>query len=110
MEATRKVLVEEHGVQVPEHDESEVPSDALPAEELYAELYDRFVALQSSASGFLSYADRRLKEWQKYYEGRLAEAREETRAIARMNQELVDQLAFQSQSAEEYDSATDRSE
>jgi hypothetical protein len=110
LEATRKVLVEEHGVQVPEHDESEVPSDALPAEELYAELYDRFVALQSSASGFLSYADRRLKEWQKYYEGRLAEAREETRAIARMNQELVDQLAFQSQSAEEYDSATDRSE
>ena len=61
----------------------------------------QFVALQSKSSGFLSYSDRRLKEWKAFYEKLLAEARQETRDIAEMNQVLVDKLEFESKQREE---------
>ncbi len=74
---------------------------------VYEELYERFVRLQTSASGFISLADRRLKSWQEYYEGRIAEAREETHLIATLNQELEERLEELEQRLEELEALRD---
>jgi hypothetical protein len=95
LETTRDVigaLFGDHGVEAAVVE----PSDAAAtsAEDLYHSLYDQFVALQRSRSGVLSYADRRLTEWRKYYEGLLAESRDEARKIAELNQEMAEQVEF----------------
>ena len=73
------------------------PTDSkpTPVADLYQDLYDQFVALQEVSSGFLSYHDRRVGEWRKYYEGRLAEAKDDVREIAALNQMMADQLELQ---------------
>ena len=70
--------------------------DAAPtsAEDGYQSLYEQFVALQQSRSGILSYSDRRIREWRKYYEELLAEAREETQVVADLNEEMAQHLQF----------------
>ncbi len=96
LEATKNVL--EGGVTGPVPDEPADPSpDLSPAsvEDLYQDLYEQFVALQVSASGFLSYFDRRIREWRKHYEQVAAQAREETLTIASLNQAMAEQLQLQ---------------
>jgi hypothetical protein len=68
---------------------------ATSAEDRYHDLYEQFVLLQQSRSGILSYADRRITELRKYYEGLLAESRSETRRIADLNEEMAEHLRFQ---------------
>jgi hypothetical protein len=63
--------------------------------DLYQDLYEQFVALQQVSSGFLSYTDRRIAEWRRYYERIVAEARDDVRAIAALNQVMADQLELQ---------------
>jgi hypothetical protein len=72
------------------------PDDAstTSAEDLYHQLYDRFVALQAQQSGLLSYSDRKMTEWRNHYEGLLAQSRDETRAVADLNQEMTEELEF----------------
>jgi hypothetical protein len=67
---------------------------ATSAEDLYQYLYEQFVALQRSRSGVLSYADRRISECRRYYEGLLAESQDETRRVADLNEEMAQQLTF----------------
>ena len=67
---------------------------ATSAEDRYQYLYEQFVALQVSRSGMLSYADRRITEWRRYYEGLLAESQDETRRVADLNEEMAQQLTF----------------
>lgn len=61
-------------------------------EELYADLYQRFVELQRWASGYLSYADRRLARVRREYEDQLETARVELRAVAELNQAMAEEL------------------
>lgn len=61
-------------------------------EELYADLYRRFVDLQRSASGYLSYADRRLARVRRDYEAQLTRARDDLRGVAELNQAMADEL------------------
>ena len=63
--------------------------------DLYQDLYEQFVALQQLSSGFISYTDRRIGEWRKYYEGVLAEAKDDLRGIAALNQLMAEQLELQ---------------
>ena len=76
--------------------EPEVPVDAFPGtvaiEDLYDDLYQRFVDLQRSATGFLSYADRRLARTRREFEEQLAFARDETLTVAGLNQAMADEL------------------
>jgi hypothetical protein len=98
LEATRDVLRRLFGDEALEPALVE-PDDAAAAsaEDLYHDLYQQFVALQKSASGFLSYADRRLTEWKKAYEALLEESRAEARTIADLNEKMAAQLAFLAQ-------------
>jgi hypothetical protein len=64
-------------------------------EDLYAELYTRHRDLQASASGFLSYADRRLRAAQDRFTAELAESREESRRLAAALAPLEDLVALQ---------------
>lgn len=61
-------------------------------EELYEDLYGRFVDLQRTSSGYLSYADRRLVRVRHEYEDRLAQVRGELRAVAELNRAMADEL------------------
>ncbi len=70
----------------PEHPEP------IPTEDLYHDLYEQFVALQRSSSGFLSYADRRIRELKKHYEAKLGLADHQAAQITELNEWLVDQL------------------
>ena len=70
-------------------------SGPTPVADLYQDLYEQFVALQQLSSGFISYTDRRIGEWRKYYEGVLAEAKDDLRGIAALNQLMAEQLELQ---------------
>jgi hypothetical protein len=105
LEMTRKVMEEEAGFVAPRPADSDLELDSTPTDELYTELYQRFVALQSLLSGFVSYADRRLKESQNYYEGRLAESRREAEIIAQLNQELIEKCELHSDRLSELDAS-----
>jgi hypothetical protein len=63
-------------------------------EDLYYGLYEKFVALQQSSSGFGAYAERRLQEMRLRYEAELAESRREAREIADLNQAMVEDVEF----------------
>jgi O-antigen biosynthesis protein len=100
LETTKNVLREAGGAESAGSGEVDAVAEAAAGvptsvETLYEDLYERFVRLQTSASGFISLADRRLKRWKEYYDGRLAEAREETEIIATFNQELEKRLEEQ---------------
>lgn len=66
-------------------------------EELYEDLYRRFIDLQQTASGYLSYADRRLVRVRREYEDRLAVSRGQLRAVAELNQAMAEELAVLSE-------------
>jgi O-antigen biosynthesis protein len=95
LEATRGVIEQLFG---PVPESPAAPSSDLhptAVEDLYQDLYEQFVALQISTSGFLSYYDRRIREWRKYYEEMAAQAREDVVAIATLNQTMAEQLQAQ---------------
>ncbi|HEX4433731.1 MAG TPA: glycoside hydrolase family 99-like domain-containing protein [Acidimicrobiales bacterium] len=94
LEVTRDVLRGLGADAFPEPPSVGSDQPATAVEDLYHELYEKFVALQQSSSGFLSYADRRLKEMQADYEAKLAEARHEAREIADLNEAMAEQLDF----------------
>ncbi len=76
-------------------------SRPTPVADLYQDLYEQFIALQQVSSGFLSYADRRIGEWRRYYEGLLSEAKDDVRDIAALNQMMADQLELQAKQLRE---------
>jgi hypothetical protein len=71
------------------------------AEDLYADLYKRHSDLQASASGFLSFADRRLQAARVQFEAELAASRTESHRLAAAVTSLEDRLATQTKRAEE---------
>ena len=64
-------------------------------EDLYHELYERFVGLQESSSGLLAYVDRRIRELKKHYEANLGWARYEAELVTDLNDWLSEQLHLQ---------------
>jgi hypothetical protein len=74
---------------------------SAPVEELYADLSRRFSDLQASASGFLSYADRRLQAARDQFATELSEARSESSRLAEIVAPLEAQLAQLTARAEE---------
>ncbi len=69
-----------------------MPTNSTSIEDLYENLYERFVGLQRSASGYLSYADRRLALVRREYEDQLATRRDELRSVADLNLSMADEL------------------
>ena len=97
LEVTRDVLRERFGWREP------VPDQAVPhhpqtvaTADLYNDLYEKFVSLQETSSGFLSYADRRVRELKQHYEARLEQARLEANQVIELNDWLCEQLNLQS--------------
>ena len=101
LEATREVVEEVTGTKPAQEDSAETEAVPASAEDLYADLYKRYGDLQASASGFLSYADRRLRSTQDRLAAELAESREESRRLVAALSPLEDQLAMQATRAAE---------
>ncbi len=96
LEVTRDVLRDCFGERDvgPDAAEPDHPQP-IPTEDLYHDLYEQFVALQQSSSGFLSYADRRIRDLKKHYEAKLRRADHQAAQIIEINEWLVDQLERQ---------------
>jgi len=94
LETTKRVVEDVTGTKPAQAEtaDAEVPATV---EDLYAELYTRHRDLQASASGFLSYADRRLRAAQDRFTAELAESREESRRLAAALAPLEDLVALQ---------------
>jgi hypothetical protein len=95
LETTREVLGEVFGTRG--GDQAEVPAPvehpvASPTDELYHDLYEQFVVLQNSASGFLAYTDRRIAELKKHYDAKVAWAKHKGELVAELNEWLYEQL------------------
>jgi hypothetical protein len=99
---TTKMIVEEvTGVKPAQQEGADAEIVAASAEDLYADLYQRYRDLQASTSGLLSYADRRLQSAQDRFTEELAESREESRRLAAALTPLEDLLAMQTARAAE---------
>jgi len=81
---------------------TDVPAPA-PIEDLYANLYERFVDLQKRSSGFLAIADRRLQSWRDFYAKELEKLRSENRRLAEWSLSLEEQVEFRSRQLQELD-------
>ncbi len=83
-------------------------------EDLYDNLYERFVRLQSVSSGLEAHAHRRLTAQRQHYEQELTAAREESRRLARVALDLEERLSLAEQRTERLlrllDSARDAGE
>jgi hypothetical protein len=96
LEVTRDVVrslggtVDEHPVH---SDRDEVPPPPS-IEDLYADLYDTLVQLQSKTSGFIGLADRRLQAERADHARDVAELREQNRKLAEWCLSLEEQIAF----------------
>ena len=108
LEATRDVVESLGGACAALSTEAD-PDVPAPAaiEDLYANLYERFVDLQNRTSGFLSIADRRLQSWRDFYEKELAKARAENRELAEWTLSLEAQIEFRNRQLEELGPAND---
>ena len=67
---------------------------ATSIQDLYVDLYDRFVALQAVASGLLGHSDRRLAAMRQQYEEELRLARQETHKLVTASLRMEEQLAL----------------
>jgi len=96
LEVTRDVLRDRFGGGHREPDVAE-PShpQPIPTEDLYHDLYEQFVALQESASGLLSYADRRIRDLKKHYESKVGWADHQAVQITELNEWMAEQLQLQ---------------
>jgi hypothetical protein len=79
---------------------AETPAPAA-IEDLYADLYERFVQLQNRSSGFLAFADRRLQSWRDHYNNELETLREESRRLAEWALSLEQQVEFRTRQLDE---------
>jgi len=96
LEVTRDVLQGLSGGAGSEPPAAEpIHPEPIPTEDLYHHLYERFVALQDASSGFLSYADRRIREVQRHYESKLARREYQTAQIVGLNEQMAEQLQQQ---------------
>jgi hypothetical protein len=95
LEKTRDVMRELFGFAPATTADELVHPAPEPSEELYHDLYERFVALQQASSGVLASMDRRMKETKAYYEAKLGLARQQGDLIADMNEWLTAQLQLQ---------------
>jgi Macrocin-O-methyltransferase (TylF)/Glycosyltransferase WbsX len=102
LHATKDVVARVAGVK-PEAEETLGSESGTPAttEERYAELSSRYRDLQTSASGYVSYANRRLRATQEALEAELATSRDESRRLAGALTPLEDLLAMQTKRADE---------
>ncbi len=95
LEATREALGEVFGKQEGDQAQPRAPVQhpvASPSDVLYDDLYEQFVALQTSASGFLAYSDRRISELKKHYDAKVDWARHKGEMVAELNEWLYEQL------------------
>jgi hypothetical protein len=90
LEAARDVLGVPEEIDIPSPGNEDTSHASI--EELYEDLYRRFVDLQRSSSGYLSYADRRLVRVRRDYEEQLATARDDLRTVAELNQAMADEV------------------
>ena len=67
-------------------------AEPRPIEDLYHDLYEQFVALETKHSGFVSFEDRRRRDLRSNYDAYWQQQREEIRALAELNQVLVEQM------------------
>jgi hypothetical protein len=67
-------------------------AEPRPIEDLYHDLYEQFVALETKHSGFVSYEDRRRRDLRSNYDAYWQEQRDEIRALAELNKVLVEQM------------------
>jgi Glycosyltransferase WbsX len=99
LEMTRDTLVELFDGDLlasPDSAERQHPMPT-PTEDLYFDLYDQFTKLQNVSSGYLSYADRRIRELKKYYEAKLGWQKFEGELVADLNEWLAEQLQLQAE-------------
>jgi lipopolysaccharide biosynthesis protein len=102
LETTRDVLRAQFGeAGAPTAEPGPERIEQAAPEEMYQDLYDRFVDLQRAHSGYLSYADRRRKELKARYEADVHRERAETRAIADLNQKMAEELQYLAKRLEE---------
>jgi hypothetical protein len=76
-------------------------SAPVAIEDLYADLYERFVKLQSESSGFLALADRRLNAERDLFANELETLRGENIRVAQWALSLEDQVEFLTQQRRE---------
>ncbi len=96
LEVTREVLGECFGEKVRQPDPEEpIHPQPIATEDLYHDLYEKYVALQQSSSGVLSYADRRIRELKKHYESKLAWVDHQASQVIEVNEWLAEQLQLQ---------------
>jgi hypothetical protein len=104
LEVTREVLQAIPGARVPAPaPEPATHPQPVATEDLYHDLYQQFVLLQQSASGFLAYADRRIDELKKLYDAKMAWATHKGELITDLNDWLYEQLRLQEERMEELD-------
>jgi hypothetical protein len=94
LEATRRVR-EAAGWTAPAAADDEAVGEPVTVEELYPELYDRFVELQSVASGYVSWADRRIKALEDEHALEVQTLEDEKRRLALWARSLEEQLQFE---------------
>jgi hypothetical protein len=94
LETTRDTLSEVLGAPKVASSEGVEPSHpaATPSEDLYFDLYEQFVKMQDISSGYLSYADRRVRELKSYYVDKLGWQRYENEQVTELNEWLSEQL------------------
>lgn len=95
LEATRDV-VESLGGALPSASFELYSEDAVPSavEDLYQDLYAKFVQFQNRSSGYLAIADRKLQSWHQHYAKELQALREQNRTLAEWSLSLEEQVAF----------------
>ena len=95
LEKTREVMEGVRGAPLTVADGDQRSERAATSiQDLYVDLYDRFVALQATASGLLGHSDRRLAAMRQHYEEELGLAREETHKLVTASLRMEEQLAL----------------
>jgi hypothetical protein len=95
LEKTREVVEGVRGAPLTGSDgNQESDRAATSIQDLYVDLYDRFVALQAAASGLLAHSDRRLAAMRDHYEEELRLARDESHRLVTASLRIEEQLAL----------------
>ena len=102
LEVTREVVERVVGID-PHPDEAaeDGAEAATPSDALYPDLARRHAALQSTTSGLLAHAERRLQRAEAGFAADLATARDEARRLAALNASLEEQVKAQAAQADE---------
>lgn len=84
-----------------EFDAESSPPAPATIEDLYADLYERFVQLQTKSSGFLAFAERRLQAKREVYQEELKTLREDNRRLAQWALSLERAVEFRTRQLNE---------